>query len=43
MVIFVVHKNGYFIDVNPDASYLTGYSRNKLLPMHIFNLFSFES
>ncbi|WP_292485878.1 sensor histidine kinase [Methanohalobium sp.] len=41
--IFVVQKNGYFIDVNPATLSMTGYSRTELLSMHLLDLFPLDA
>ncbi|ADI75085.1 multi-sensor signal transduction histidine kinase (plasmid) [Methanohalobium evestigatum Z-7303] len=36
--IFVANKDGYYVDVNPAASSITGYTRDELLSMNLIDL-----
>jgi PAS domain S-box-containing protein len=36
--IFVVDKNGYYVDVNPAACEMTGYSEDELIRMNLLDL-----
>ncbi|SFM85235.1 PAS domain S-box protein [Methanolobus profundi] len=36
--IFVIDKNGHYVDVNPASSQITGYSREELLSMDLMDL-----
>lgn len=41
--IFAVNQNGYFLEVNPEATALTGYSKEELLTMKFGDLIHKES
>ena len=41
--VFVADENGQYVDVNPAASVITGYSREKLLQMSVFDITAEES